>query len=275
MKSLLLDELYKKYNIANLAFGAIHDKLGDAYEEFCVTVLSNNNLLHKYQHGNSDNSLEYNVFSQLLDCCHVTDYSKITHIEATTHVPHRVTRGSSKTDIIMTVHYSDGNTQQIAISSKQSYALKIAFAEFDVDTICSEVGITDARLKSLMLKHQTDKSAKYFTAAEKRELTKLLAPIKREFVRWVITGSTEKRPCDIVFPTILIKFKLQKPKDRYNINVCDGELSLLSFEVTTVEKYIDTILYTNNGKERSAGFGTGLSWTYATGSGGYKIQFKA
>ena len=78
-----------------------------------------------------------------------------------------------------------------------------------------------------------------------------------------------------MFPTILIKFKLKKPKDRYNIKVNDGELSLLSFEVTTVEKYIDTIMYTKNGNERSAGFGTGLSWTYATGSGGYKIQFKA
>lgn len=39
MKTALLNELYTKYNIANLTFGAIHDKLGDVYEEYCVTIL--------------------------------------------------------------------------------------------------------------------------------------------------------------------------------------------------------------------------------------------
>lgn len=32
MNTALLDNLYKKYDIANLSYGKVHDKLGDAYE---------------------------------------------------------------------------------------------------------------------------------------------------------------------------------------------------------------------------------------------------
>ena len=44
-------------------------------------------------------------------------------------------------------------------------------------------------------------------------------------------------------------------------------------DVDTVGQF--TGMKDKNGKIRSGGFGTGLSWTYASGSGGRKIQFKA
>ena len=40
MNTELLNELYEKYNIFNLTYGGIHDKLGDAYEEFCIKILT-------------------------------------------------------------------------------------------------------------------------------------------------------------------------------------------------------------------------------------------
>ena len=275
MKSELLDSLYAKYEIANLSFGKIHDKLGYVYEEFCVKILSDTHYLKLAKDGHEIDSLEMDVFMSVLKCCDIVDFSDIDKIDATNIIPHRATRGLSKTDVIITVHFMDGNERKIAISCKQSYAPKIAFAEFDVDTICREVGITDKRLKALMLKHQTDKSAKYFTPAESAELRKLLEPIRERFVRWVITGSPEINPKDLVFPTVLVKFKLKKPANRYDIHVENGELQLQAFGVTSVEDYIYSVTHTKQGNVRPGGFGTGLAWTYATGSGGYKIQFKA
>ncbi|MDE6723131.1 MAG: MspI family type II restriction endonuclease, partial [Eubacterium sp.] len=190
-------------------------------------------------------------------------------------IPHRQTHGLSKTDVIIAVAYNNGCEKKIALSCKQSYVPKMAFAEFDVNTICREVGITDERLKTLMLKHQTDKSAKYFTTEEKAELRKLLEPIREYFVRWVITGSPEKNPSDIVYPTVIVKFKLKKPANRFDIKVNNGDLSLTSFGAVTVEDYIHSIIYDKKGNVKNGGFGTGLAWTYATGSGGFKIQFKA
>ena len=275
MKSELLDALYEKYEIASLSFGKIHDKLGDAYEEFCVKVLSDSRYLQMAKENRQADCLEFDVFKAVLKGCGISEFFDIKEISATNIVPHRASRGLSKTDVIITIQFVNGSEKKVAISCKQSYVPKIAFAEFDVDTICREVGITDERLKELMLKHQTEKSAKYFTPAEKAELRAKLEPIRDRFVRWVITGSPEKNPADLVFPTVLIKFKLKKPADRYDIHVEKGELQLQSFAVTTVEEYIYSVIHTKTGAVRPGGFGTGLSWTYATGSGGHKLQFKA
>lgn len=275
MHSLILDSLYKKYNIANLSFGIVHDKLGDLYEEYCLLILNNDKYLCMAKDNNGCDSLEFAIFKDLLGTYEIIDFSKIKKVDATNKIPHRQTRGLSKTDIIMTVYYDDGSEKKFAISCKQSYVPKMAFAEFDVNTICNEVGIENDRIKYLMLKHQTDKSARNFTDAEKQELRNLLHPIAKQFVRWVITGSTLESPTNLVYPTSIIKFKLKKPNDRYNINLTKGDLKLLSFTTHTVEEYIQFIMYDRNGNRKKGGFGTGLSWTYATGSGGYKIQFKA
>lgn len=275
MHSTLLERLYKKYDIANLRFGEIHDKLGDLYEEYCIIVLTNAAHLNAAKLNKNLPTLEYDVFKSILNIYGICDFSDILKIEATNKIPLRETHGLSKTDVIMTVFYNNETKKSFGISCKQTTVAKMAFAEFDVDTICREVGIANERLKALMLKHQLDKSAKNFTSVEKQELKTLLEPIARNFVRWVITGSTDKNPTQLVFPTSIVKFKLKKPKNRNNIDLTKGDFSLLSFEIVTVEDYINHTMLTKSGKIKHGGFGTGLSWTYATGSGGHKIQFKA
>lgn len=275
MHSELLDSLYEKYHIANLKFGTIHDKLGDLYEEYCTIILQDSRYLDWLKQEKECTSIEFEVFKKLLFINSIDNVADIERIEATNKIPHRETNGLSKTDIIMTIYYVNGQHKIYPISCKQTTVPKMAFAEFDVETICKEVNITDERLKELMLKHQTEKSAKYFTKEEKDELRTLLAPIAKDLVRWVITGNPKQNPIEPVFPTSIIKFKLQKPKDKYNIKICQGDFELKEVVVHTVEEYIDNLMYTKKGTIKAGGFGTGLSWTYATGSGGLKIQFKA
>lgn len=273
MKTALLNSLYVKYNIANLTFGAIHDKLGDVYEEYCETILNAKAYLDNLKAGNIA-SLEEEVLYHILTCNNLSNFNAINRITATTIIPHRSTGGNSKTDIIATVQLVNGDIITLPISCKQSTVPKVALAEFDVDTICKEMGITNPRLKQLLMKHQVDCSAKNFTAAEKAELTALMAPIGRNFVRWVLTGSPTTNPNDVCIPTSLIKFKLKKPTDRYNINIAKGDFDYISFEMLTIEECIDRIMYKSNGTLKPGGFNTGLSWTYATGSKGQKMQFK-
>lgn len=273
MKTALLNSLYVKYNIANLTFGAIHDKLGDVYEEYCETILNAKAYLDNLKAGNIA-SLEEKVLYHILTCNNLSNFNTINRITATTIIPHRSTGGNSKTDIIATVQLVNGDIITLPISCKQSTVPKVALAEFDVDTICKEMGITNPRLKQLLMKHQVDCSAKNFTAAEKAELTALMAPIGRDFVRWVLTGSPTTNPNDVCIPTSLIKFKLKKPTDRYNINIAKGDFDYISFEMLTIEECIDRIMYKSNGTLKPGGFNTGLSWTYATGSKGQKMQFK-
>lgn len=274
MKSALLDALYEKYQISSLAFGKIHDKLGDVYEDYCIAILEGVDNLNKAKNNIVDDSLEFSIFKSLLAVYDIICFDTIEKITATNIVPHRETHGLSKTDIIATIHLTDKSEQKLAISCKQSTVPKVAFAEFDVETICREVGITDETLKCLLLKHQTDASAKNFTSTEKEQLKSKLTPIARNFVRWVITGSIEEHPTNVVYPTSIIKFQVKKPKNRYAISVANGDFAYQSFKVHTIEEYIDSIML-SNGKIKNGGFGTGLSWTYATGSKGIKIQFKA
>lgn len=275
MNTALLNELYEKYNIFNLTYGSIHDKLGDAYEEFCIKILTNVDFLRAYKNGQYIDCVEFDIFQSIMHKAGFVDASEVDEITATNRVPHRASRGNAKTDIIATFNLRNGSTYVLTISSKQSYVPKVAVAEFDVETICNEVGIDDQRVRELMAKFQVEKSAKWFTDEEQEELTERLRPYARRLVRWAITGTPDLNPTEVVFPTLLIKFHVKKPQDRFNIDVAGGDLTYVGFNVYGIEGYVDLIMYDRNGNIKDAGFGTGLAWTYASGSGGRKIQFKA
>ncbi len=274
MNTQHLNRLYEEFNIANLAFGIVHDKLGDAYEKYCVEILENVEFLNAAKSDATLNDQEYAIFLDLLRINGISYFENINYIKASDPIPLRTSHGLSKTDVIMKVFYFDGSSTRFPISCKQSTVPKVAFAEFDAGTICREIGIPDGRLKELIEKHQRDASAINFTADEKRELTDLLRPIARNFVRWVITGSPIEKPDDVCIPISIIKFDLRKPKNRYDIHVENGDFEFKSYKVYTIDEYIDTIMLNKNGNIKPGGFGTGLSWTYATGSKGRKIQFK-
>lgn len=275
MNTILLEKLYQKYNINKLSYGKVHDKLGDVYEEFCILVFTNKDFLSAFQNSEKINSVEFDIFQDLLKKAEIKNISNIKEITATRVVPHRQSHGNAKTDIIATIIYNNGSVIKLPISSKQSYARKVAVAEFDVDTICKEADIDNDRVRELMRKFQAAKSAKGLSLSEKTELKDLLKPYASNLVRWAITGSPEMVTSNVVFPRFLIKFKISKPKDQNNIIVDNGELHYITHSIYTIDEYIDLIMYNKSGKMRKGGFGTGLSWTYATGSGGYKIQFKA
>ena len=275
MNTPFLDKLYEKYEIANLSYGKVHDKLGDAYEEYCISILTNKDFLDSFQKNESIDAVEFNIFKSLLTKGNIENILEIKEISATNIVPHRATHGNAKTDVIATITYNNGKEIKLPISSKQSYVRKVAVAEFDIDTICDEAKIDNTKIRELMRKFQTAKSARGLSDSEKIELKNLLKPYAKNLVRWAITGSPEENPSNVVFPKLLVKFKISKPKNRFNIHVDKGELHYLDHSIYTVEEYVKLTMYDKNGNIRKGGFGTGLSCTYASGSGGIKIQFKA
>lgn len=259
-RTATLSRIMGYYGLDYLYHGAREDKLGDAFEDYTVEVLSSNTLLKKAQSGqlNLRNTDEY-IFNEVYD--RMLDYSsRISSIKASRDIEHRITGGNPKTDVIVDIEAMDGRFS-LPISVKQTTAEKVAMAEFDVNTIVREIHITDRRLIELMEKHQRDASAKYFTAEQKEELFNRLAPYRKEFVRWVITG-TPKPSKDLRYPELLLKFQLDKADN------------ILDIDCFSPEEYVDTLIYDRYGNVKKGGFGTGLGWTYATGSKGQKIQFK-
>lgn len=253
-----LADLFEKYDISSLSHGAKEDKLGDVFEDYCVELLKSSSLLAKYYANqlNLQNTDEY-VFYKILRQQPPMPTTHISSINATRDVEHRYTGGNSKTDVIATIN----GCIQMPISVKQTTANKVAMAEFDVDTIVREIGITDTEVQRLLLKHQVDASAKNFTTIEKDTLKTRLEPYRRKFVRWVLTGTATPND-DLRFPKLIVRFRLNKEDQIEKILICD------------VDQYVDSIMLDAHGNVRPGGFGTGLAWTYATGSKGRKIQFK-
>lgn len=261
-KSTLLEELYCKYNLNSLKFGIIGDKLGDCFEEFIVRVLQDKTFLNAFNMRKTIKSIEFDIFDRILSSFNIHSYPEIAYIEATSKIQSRITGGLPKTDVIADVYFVNDTSLSLPISVKQSTVKKVAFAEFDVLTILKEVGIDNAELNRLLLKHQDDASAKNFTAKEKADLKELLSEHSKRFVQWVISGCPEE--CDdLRIPKCIIKFDIKK--ENYAIS---------NYAVFSIADYVNSIMYDKNGRLRSGGFGTGLSWTYATGSKGKKIQFK-
>lgn len=265
MNSNLLNSIYQKYNISNLQFGVIGDKLGDCYEEYLVTILTTTSYIECFNNDKPNNDIEYDIFKKILECFSIDNTSKIKNIDATSKIQSRITGGMPKTDIIADISFNNDTSVALPISVKQSTVKKVAFAEFDVETIIKEIGIdkkNNQDLIKLLNKHQTDASAKNFTINEKELLKESLSPYSKKFVQWVVTGSP-KDSNDLRIPKCIVKF---------DINKKDYDLS--NYYVYTISNYIDYIMLDTKGNPKKGGFGTGLSWTYATGSRGKKIQFK-
>lgn len=256
-----LQRLMQYYNIAALSHGTKEDKLGDVYEDYCVELLEDNILLEKAKNNSLDirNTDEY-VYASILGKNVVPYINKIRNITATNNIKPRFTGGNPKTDVIADIE-TDSGIIHLPISVKQTTAPKVAMAEFDVNTIVSEVKITDPIVIQLLEKHQRDASAKNFTTLEKVNLRSHLEPYIKRLVRWVVAGTPEAVD-DLRFPELLLKFSLTKNNDITDINCY------------TADEYVDYLVYDKNGNYKKGGFGTGLGWTYATGSKGEKIQFK-
>lgn len=256
-----LQRLMNYYRIADLQHGRKEDKLGDAFEDYCVDIFSDNTLLEKFntQRLNPRDTDEY-IFNQVFSKNIVPYAQGIRRISATRDIEHRFTGGNPKTDIIVDIQTRTG-TSHLPISVKQTTAQKVAMAEFDVDTIVREIGITDRILIGYLEKHQADASAKYFTEFQKNDLRARLKPYVRKFVRWVVSG-TPAPSNDLRYPDLIVKFDISQQTTINDINCF------------TIEEYVDTLIYDRYGNPAKGGFGTGLGWTYATGSKGSKIQFK-
>lgn len=247
--STILPNLFAQHIGLNARHGVIGDKLGDIFEEY-INLLLQPSL-------NSLGRLDRHIISNIMTALNI---SNITICQNLT-IPHLLSGGNPKTDLALIIN----GDIDLRLSIKASKARNVSVAEFSTIDIANGINQQDNQtLVNLLTKFQTEQSARHFTQQEKATLSQELAPIKDQFVRWIITGSSIPTT-NIQTPNYMASFKLNYPQGNISIN----DIRVVSFNIETVTNYINSII---TGR---AGFNTGLSWTYATGSAGRKIQFKA
>lgn len=263
--SPLLNQIYNQYGLANLTnVGHLTDKLGDVYENFILKIFENKIVAMSWGLGTSEKYIVDALLSQL-----GFTFNDIVELSASdSGIPLTINNGTPKTDVYLMFNLINGETHLTPISVKQSTVKKVAIAEYSVNNIITALGIQDPILIQLLMKHQTDASAKNFTTAEKVQLETLLESYADSLIRWCLTLNPNPTVQDIRHPEYIVRFALNDkkvPNQRYCLN---------SVEVYSIDQYIRFIRYSAKGALKLGGFGTGLSWTYATGSKGKKIQLK-
>ena len=264
--SQLLNQLYGQYDLARIdSVGRLTDKLGLVYECFVLKIFEDKRVAMSWAVG----TVERDIVDTLLSKLGFT-FNDIVGLKASSKgIPLTARNGTPKTDVYIRFDLTDGSTHLTPISVKQSTVKKVAIAEYRVADIVTALDIQDTILIQLLMKHQTDASAINFSLTEKLQLKTLLAPYVDSLIRWCLTLNPDPTVQDILHPEYLIRFSLNHPNNFPNNRYC-----LSSVNVYSIDEYIYYIRRTTNGALRAGGFGTGLSWTYATGSKGTKIQLK-
>jgi len=261
MRTELLSKLYDDFGIDQLPHaqhGITSDRLGKLYEKYILDIFKDIESLTKY--STDVYPQEKDISSQLLNALNF-DLSEILNVSSSdADLGRTIAGGSPKTDATITFTFNDQSSRLVPLNIKHSSKKKVSIAEYDVDTICTGVGIPDGELKELIRKHQNDQSAKLFTPIQKQRLTELLEPYRERFIRWCVTLSAEKSEGNILHPDLLIRFKVV---DREYVDVT----------IKNIDDYVNDRI-AEGSKARKPGFGTGLNWTYASGSKAKKMQFK-
>ena len=261
MRTELLSKLYKDFGIDDLPVaqhGKTSDRLGKLYEKYVLEIFNDIQSLKKYS---SDMYPQEKYFSNKLLNSLDINLNDIAEVRSSdTDLGRTIAGRSPKTDATITIKFNDQTSRLVPLNIKHSSKKKVSIAEYDVDTICRGVGIPDGELKELIKKHQDDKSAKFFTPLQKQRLADLLEPYRERFIRWCVTLCAEKSSENILHPDLLIRFKVI---DREYVDV----------SINNIEDYVSERIAEGSGV-RKPGFGTGLNWTYASGSKAKKMQFK-
>lgn len=261
MRTELLSKLYEDFGIdqlPNTQHGVTSDRLGKLYEKYVLDIFKDIDSLKKYTSDIFPQ--EKDISSKLLAALDL-DLNNIMDVSSSdTDLGRTIAGGSPKTDAMIVLKLNDHSSRLVPLNIKHSSKNKVSIAEYDVETICKGVGIPDGELKELIRKHQDDQSAKLFTPVQKQRLAELLEPYREKFIRWCVTLSAEKSEGNILHPDLLIRFKVV---DREYVDVT----------IRNIDDYVNDRV-ADGSKPRKPGFGTGLNWTYASGSKAKKMQFK-
>jgi len=248
----LLNSLYEREGIGDksrYSQGKLSDLLGDVFEELTQLIFLDPFHWANYNSKINSNTLEQSIFNKTLSHYDV-EYIESIHKN---DIPKRDNGSEPKTDCSFRVN----NKFNINLSIKQSTRDQVSAAEFSVGTMKQELEIEDPELIQLLEKHQRVGSGKDFSEKEKTSLRQKMSNIKEPFIRWVLSGSAAK-VSDIRYANHILTYGLRKE----NKNV-------LFFATHPLQHAIEKVL-----SSEKRGYGTGLSWTYATGSKGKKVQFK-
>lgn len=238
--------------------GFIKNAEGRAFEQRVANALKNKDNLSFLQ-GNTNGKITKDLFlmEKILTKIQIKP-SEVNSIDATadeTVIGCLPSGGSPKTDVLVDIYLKDSEKVTLTISCKNTDSQNVSIAQFDYKTIAFALDPKDNNLRDLLQQAQLIGAPSMMPTETAQKLTEALKPHLTDLGLWLLGGYKGEGEPNTQWASYILVRKNDDAK----------------IEFYFLREYYDLLVASHpNGS-----FGTPFAWTYASGSKGKNIQFKA
>lgn len=244
------------YALRNLSLNQQRERKGNNFEKRIASILNNPSNFEKWK--NNDDilvGLHFNIFEKLVHTFRIQQ-DNVVSLMATSDkssIGLLPSGGPAKTDVLVTVVFTDGHTEYFPISCKRTSNSTVSVHQYSADTFADVLSPTDTELRRVLNQFQTYGNKRDMNAEDAQLLEEKLQPLLLSLCQWAMGGvGGEGDP--------------EKQWARY-ILAYDNNTENCS--IHDLNDYCMQLL-----QDCSRSFGTPFSWTYQ-GTRGTNIQLKA
>jgi hypothetical protein len=261
-----IDDIVSQDELSNLietkalhqcSVGKAKDIKGRNFEKKVALTLTNKDNLLKWK---TDNPIIvgvfYDIFKRIMDAFFL-EPSSVEMIYATAdsqEIGKLPSKGSPKTDVLVTVYLYDGTTKTYTISCKRTSAKAVSVHQYSAESFTNVLDRDNKQLRELLASFQENPSLSGFGADNGIRLEQALKPYNKKLALWVLGGIGGEGI----------------PEKHWASHLLTYDNNSGNFAIHSIHDYYELLA-----KNRIVGhFGTFFSWTYASGPRGKSIQLK-
>ena len=251
-----LVSLIENYSLGTTLSGSKAAKKGLNFEDLLVRILKNGQNLERWKGNSLAAGFQYHIFRLVVDKLELLP-AEVESLEASNVIPNlpkytykdgsTKRGGRSKTDVLLTVSFTDGNHEKYTFSCKNTTKADVTVFQFPPKYCVDVLGITENDTEELLLDYVKAGGPKKLDPAKAELLTARLAPYLYKFNRWVLHGIENDGSTAIQRADYIIT--------RYQKNTGD------KFYIETIDECINAQYKLGN-----THFGTAFSWTVTSKS---------
>lgn len=252
-----ISDMIEAYAIQNKTSGEIKDIQGNSFESRVANILSQKENLDKWK--NSDATIvgvHFDIFKNIVECfeldCEATESIRATADKK--EIGRLPSGGNPKTDVLVSVLYTDGTVDYYTISCKRSSNKSVSVHQYNAETFANVLDKENDSLRRLLKYFQSVGNLRDFGEENQKKLTNELTPYVEKLSLWALGGQGGDGNPDTQNADYILTYDNNSGKT----------------SIQRIEKYVQHLL-----KENSSGhFGTPFSWTYPSKRKGKDIQLK-
>lgn len=252
-----LNDLIEKRYIKNISTGRAKDKIGNVFEYKIANILSaESNLLKWKNESSTDVGIHFDMFKTIVECLGLKS-ELIQKIKATSdkHIIGKLpTRGNPKTDVLVTITYTNGEEEIFTISCKKTTAKEVSVHQYTADAFADVLDKDNDELRYLLNEFQRVGNLRDFGNENKEMLSTALEPLNDKLAQWVLGGIGGQGDPNKHWAQYMLTY-----------NDITDDISIHS-----IDDYILKLKETNT----KGHFNTLFKWTFASGRKGKDIQLK-